>query len=482
MLLPALVVLAVAGGLAVRVAMVRSSWGVLESDEAVVGLMARSILDGDLPTFFWGQRYGGTAEAFVLAGVFGIAGSSTLAIRVVSVSLSAAAAVLVWRVGRRVGSPVQAAAAGLAFWSWPLASVFWSIKSRGFYWATIVGGLAFVLAVLRLAERPDRTGDAMIAGLAAGVGWWSSPQITVFVVPAVAWALVRARPAIRPLLTRGLPCAVVGAGPWLAFNVRHAFVSLDPPEVRPGAAGSYLDHLETFASRGLPMALGLRLPFTEDWVPGGRVVYLAAAAALVTALAVRRPAVLPAALVAFPLIHALSPLSHHVGEGRYLVYLAPILALAVTAAVTRRRALVVLVACLGALTVYGAVTVGTAPMPYASDRPVPERVDDLVDDLSRRGLTAAYADYWIAYRVVFESGEDVVVGTVPPAVSRRPAYDRRVARSPRAAYLSVAGSSAMHRYRTQLTRLGVAWEEHEAGGFSVIVPDRPVAPAELLEL
>src|SRR3712207_7162559 len=38
------------------------SRGQLDSDEAVVGLMARRFLDGDFEAFYWGQHYAGTQE------------------------------------------------------------------------------------------------------------------------------------------------------------------------------------------------------------------------------------------------------------------------------------------------------------------------------------------------------------------------------------------------------------------------------------
>ena len=471
---------AVGVGLVYRIAMTRSAWGVLESDEAVVGLMARSIVRGDLPTFFWGQRYGGTAEAYALAGVFSVAGSSVLAIRVVSMTLAAIAAVLVWRIGRRLLGPLRGAVAGLTFWLWPLTNVYWSIKSRGFYWATIVAGLTLVLCVLRLAESPSRRRDAVVAGVAVGIGWWSAPQIAVFLVPAAALVLVRARPAIRPLLMFGAPAAALAAAPWIVFNARHGFVSLDPPEVQVGAAGSYVEHLETFFVKGLPMALGLRLPFSETWsIASARFVYLSLLAVVVTVVVVKRQFLVAVGLAVFPLVHALSPLAHYVGEGRYLVYLVPWLALALATLATGRAAALVVVGAAATVSFFAFVRVGEPPLPYASDRPVPEHLGPLIDDLERWGLTYAYADYWIAYRVVFESKEEILVGTVPASVSRRTAYDRQVDRAPRVAYLSVFDSAAMHRYRTQLTRMGVRWDELRSGPFSVVVPARPVRPAEL---
>lgn len=469
----ALAVLAAAGvvaGFVVRIALIRApEWGLLESDEAVVGLMARHILDGELPTFYWGQSFGGAAEAFLVAAVFAVGGPSTLGIRLVPFGLAVVAALLVWRVGRRLLGPAQGVAAGLLFWLWPSGLVWWGIKERLFYWSTIVAGLAFVLACLRLAERPNRR-DALLAGLAAGIGWWSTPQIVVFVVPTVAWIVVQRRHALRPLLGYGLPAAVVGAAPWLAYNLAHRFVSLNPPEVQANGQGTYVDHLETFAARGLPMALGVRLPLTEQWVPGGKALFFVMLAALGFVVVRRRSLLLALGLVVFPLVHALSPLSHYVGEGRYLTYYAAFLALAFAAAVRHRLALAAVVVALVGLSAFGLAELDrTGHAPYAVAHRLPD-YGALVDDLERHRLTKVYAEYWVAYRLAFDSRERVVVATLPQKVSRRLDDDRHVYRADRTAYVFEVGSPRVDALRGELQRAALAWQEHEVGGFRVIVP------------
>ena len=52
-------------GILLRVWVYRSTLGIPDSDEAVVGLMARHILHGQITTFFWGQAYGGSQEALL---------------------------------------------------------------------------------------------------------------------------------------------------------------------------------------------------------------------------------------------------------------------------------------------------------------------------------------------------------------------------------------------------------------------------------
>jgi MFS family permease len=470
-------VAAALAGLVLRLALIPSSWGVLDGDEAIMGLMGRAVLDGDFPAFLWGQRYGGATEAYLIAGVFAVLGSATLGLRIVTIALAAVAAVLTWRIGRRLLGPPAGAAAGLLMWLWPAANIFLSLRTRGFYWATIVCGLAFLLAALRLAERPNGR-DALLAGLVAGVGWWNTPYIVAFVVPVAVWALVQARHVLRPLATLGVPGAVVGALPWIVVNLREGLVSLETGPQPPELAGGYLDNLHTFATLGLPVALGLKLQWSLEWISGGRLLFALVLVALLGGLAWRRaPLLVWLGLVAFPLVHAASPLSWYVGEGRYLVYFVPFLALAVAAAAGNRLVLPVAVVVLAGLTVHGMHAVGSAPTSAAPDRPIPSDLEPLVDDLERRDIQAVYANYWLAYPLAFESDERILVTPIPPNASRRPQYDERTAAAARVAYVSVAGSVVAATVRAELGKLGVPFAEHEVGGFVVIEPVSPVSPA-----
>jgi hypothetical protein len=68
-------------GVALRIWTYRSALGTPDSDEAVVGLMVRHAVHGQLTTFYWGQAYGGTQEVLLTVPLFLIAGSSLLASR-----------------------------------------------------------------------------------------------------------------------------------------------------------------------------------------------------------------------------------------------------------------------------------------------------------------------------------------------------------------------------------------------------------------
>ncbi len=89
-------------------------------DEAIVALMARHILRGERPVFFYGQAYLGATDAWLVALSFSIFGETVLAIRVVHIAVvcrrgvhdvSAGPALCAERMGRARGDAVDGAAA-----------------------------------------------------------------------------------------------------------------------------------------------------------------------------------------------------------------------------------------------------------------------------------------------------------------------------------------------------------------------------------
>ena len=468
-----MVVLGVAAGVALRWWMLSGPRGFLDSDEAVVGLMARHLLDGEWRAFYWGQHYAGSQEAALAAAVFAVTGSSVLALKAVPVALSAVAAALVWRIGRRLGGERPAVVAGLAFWVWPAAYVWWSGRERGFYWVCLVLGLLVLLLAQRLAERPERRADWVGFGLAAGLGWWASPQILFFAVPAGLWLLAAHRRALRGAWLAVVP-ALVGAAPWLWHNVGRGWPSLDAPP-QPVDDG-YVDHLRSFAWELAPMALNLRQPFSERWLVDvlAPAAYLVVVAVFAVALwrGGRRTGLLALAVVAFPFLHAVFPTAWHVGEGRYGLFVAPFLALLVGLACRRFEDRPIVLA--------GVVAVLAAASWYSLSRigvPAPVDVDDDLVVLEAAGVDRVWAEYWVAYRLSFESGERLVA--TPPIYHRYQPFVDAVAADDRPAYLFRQGDDTEPRFADELDRLGVAARRVRTDDFVVYLPERPVAPSEL---
>lgn len=464
-----------AGGL-LRLEAATGRLGWLDSDEGVTGLMARHALDGELTAFWWGQTYGGSLEPLLTAAAFGVAGAGTVALRLVPVLLWGLACVLVWCLGRRTVGADAAVVGACLLWLWPAYGVWKSTRAHGYYGVLLVCAVATLLAAVRLRES-GRPRDAALLGAAIGLGWWTSPQIALAAVPALAWLAWRPPPAIRTAWAL-VPAVVVTALPWLAWNLANGWGSF---RLAPGG-GSYGSRLRGLATATLPMIAGLRTPFSSDW-PVGRAVAVAvlAVAAVAVAIALRRTwpevSLLALVLVLFPVLYAASPFTWLTGEPRYLVLLLPVLALLLgrVLVLAGRRAAIAGLAAAAVLSLLGLRAIERAPSltTLSGGVPVPADVGPLVRALDAHGISAGLADYWIAYRVTFLTGERIALTPTPGSgVDRWQPLTRRARAAPCATRIAVAGGAG----DAPVVPAGAV--RFEAGGFAVVTRcPSPRAPA-----
>jgi 4-amino-4-deoxy-L-arabinose transferase-like glycosyltransferase len=465
-----LVVFGAAAGIGLRAWVLASSQGTLDADEAVYGLMARHVLHGHLTTFFWAQAYGGTQEVLLTAGVFGLFGSSTLALKIVPAVLYAVAAVLVWRVGRRTIGEPGAQVAAVLFWVAPTYFVWKSTRAHGFYGSSLVLGLIVVLMALRLRERYERR-DAAVLGIALGLGWWATPQIAILALPAVGWLLWR-----RPGAARGWPLALVGfllgAAPWIVANIRHDWYSLHLGADETSKVG----HLHNLFAATLPTALGLRLPFSLAWLPGvvvGAALYAGAIAFFVWLLLRRWRQLEPLLVIAlvFPVLYYFSPYTWLNTEPRYLVLFAPVVALLAASVLTTFPRAAAGVAVALALSIAGLEEMDRNNLAvfHSEHTTVPSDFGPLLRTLDEHGVRHAYGSYWVAWRITFESREHVIAavysarhyarrgGRVVPLdgeLGRWPPFFRETVRDPRSAYVFLSAGDFERRLAPVLRNAG----------------------------
>lgn len=400
----------VAAGAALRLWVYRSELGIPDSDEAVVGLMALHVLDGEWATFFWGQGFGGSQEALLTAPVFWIFGPSWLALRIVPVALSAVAALVVWRVGRRTIGEPGAAFAGLLAWIWPPFLVHRLTHQFGFYASGVLYSALLLLVGLRLVERPSRA-RAGIFGLVLGLALWQSAQVLPVAVGVVVWTVWR-QPAWLRQVWIAVLLALVGALPSIVWNARHDWSSL---ESTIDNTTSYAHRLRIFVSPLLGMLLGLRTPYTQERLLPS-VLTLAAYAALAVLFAygayrTRQGAASLLYVVAavFPFVYALAPQTLFSQEPRYLLVVSPVVCLLVAQLATSYwRGLIVL----GVALVVSVATLERMQT-YAREVPpqppkAPRDLGPLVAALDKLGLDRVYADFWLSYRLTFDTGERIV--------------------------------------------------------------------------
>lgn len=406
-----LVVLAAALGIALRVAVYRSILGETNSDEAVLGLMARHALHGEFTTFLWGTPYGGPQEALLAAPLFAVFGSSVLALRVVSMTVNAVATVLVWRVGLRTIGERPAIVAAALYWIWPAVPILVQVREIGFYSSNGLYCSLILLLVLRARERPDAVRVGLV-GLVCGLGVWQTTQIVPIAVPAVLWLAWRQPRALRQAWL-AVPLAIAGALPFLVWTFTHHFESLHPPG---GAPSTYWWRLRIFVSPLMPMALGLKLPGSQRWL----VPYGLAPLAFFLLLALfaygayaswrRDASLLYFVAITSPFLLMISPRTFMTASPQYLSVLMPVASLLIAQlgrSYARAGLLLVAGLVLTAATLHDMDVQATRFSPRDPLR-TPRNIAPLIATLDRLQVRDAFADYNVAYRIDFDSREHIV--------------------------------------------------------------------------
>lgn len=324
-------------GIVLRWWVLRSPHGMLNADEAYTGLEAREILRGRPAIVMGGAVYTGVVDAYVFAPVLAVIGASAAALKLLSSVWWAAAAVGVsWVAFRRVGR-LGAGIAGTLMWVAPGPLLVLSTRAYIGYGL----GLAAVVATMVIAER-ELADDAGLSvrrsvalGAASGFAFYCHPMYLTVALPIVAVvAVVRVR-AVRMWTVPAIAGAVLVNVPFLAWNVRHDWVSLHQPSpwTEP-----WIDRLTRFGTGLVPRAFGLRSP-NGEWI-GPDAVAIAGYLAIVACIVVGATSLVRSSragylivvplVVSWPLLALFANLSF-VDDARYAIVTWPFLVIALVA-------------------------------------------------------------------------------------------------------------------------------------------------------
>ncbi|MGZ3666042.1 MAG: ArnT family glycosyltransferase [Ktedonobacterales bacterium] len=217
-----------------RLALSLRGWPGLDSDEAIVGLMARHILlRGEHPIFFYGQYYLGPLQAYAAALMFAFFGSSQLTLRLVVLPLTIGFFAAMYALGRAA----YGRAVGLLVLTWlalgpPYATLRELVAVGGHQEMLLFAALLLLGVWDRLRqpaalpqtrrERYRATATYAAIGLLAGLGLWADLLILpVLLVSGVALCARRRRELFSVCGAVLLLGFCIGASPYIIFNVTH---------------------------------------------------------------------------------------------------------------------------------------------------------------------------------------------------------------------------------------------------------------------
>lgn len=208
----ALTLAALALALAIRVWLVAASHGMMDGDEAALGIQAENILRGQFPVYFPGQNYMGSWDAYLMAPLVYFFGPTALAPRIVTLAEYLLYLPLVGMVAARLYGE-RARAVALLFTALPpLYITVTELRMLGGYIETLTIGAALLLLTLEIRQR-WRDGRAsfwqwaLVGGL-IGLGLWIDTLTVEYVIACALW--------LAPAALRRLRTARVARGGWLA--------------------------------------------------------------------------------------------------------------------------------------------------------------------------------------------------------------------------------------------------------------------------
>lgn len=403
-------------GIVFRAVLIFSNQHTWDADRAVVYLMAVHVADGEFPTMYWGQSYGGTVLS-LLAGLFMLLfGPHEAVLAFVSLGFFVGSAILVRALGRETLGRTAGDLAGVFFFLPGYLLILLSLADPGFYGPTI----AFSLLALWAALRAVRTQGLIwwaLAGLAAGLAMWQSAMGLALVAPTLVFAALGDRRWCHWFM--GAAGALVGALPWLIETLRSATA------VRPLGPGSGIQwrSFVTFFTEVFPAALTLNETTFARWavaiVVGGSLLTLGIVALM------RRSGALIAltagtvlCLVVVVVVGAGIPL--YADSYRYSLFVLPAVSLGLAWLLSRWWPLAAL--SLASMPIFVGVQAATYSTPWEFDtsQRYGAGVATLAERLEDASVDDVYADYWVSYALAAHTREGIVA--IPLTFDRYPGY------------------------------------------------------------
>jgi 4-amino-4-deoxy-L-arabinose transferase-like glycosyltransferase len=484
------------------------------SDEAMVGLAARHILQGERPVFFYGQAYLGSLDSWLIAFAFAIFGDTVESIRLVQIVLYAGTMITAYLMARRVLDDEWAARATALLYAIPIPLVTtYTTATLGGYGETLLIGNVLLLLIYRLDHMPSSRWTWVAFGLIAGLGFWTSVMTMVYAVPAALWLLWRVRRAVWPGLLSAALAFLVGSAPWWVALVEMQGAPLREMlgigERGVALAGSFLNdvalHAFYWVTFGSTVLFSLRFPWSSELIAPLLAPIALAINALAIGYAIRNlksnRRMLPLWGLALCLTAGFIFTSFgNDPSGRYFLplYLPLSICVAALSSYLRRRKVWLGGLMLAALLGYNLLTTVAAATrvppgvttQFDAVTSIDWRQDDeLIEFLDAHGVTRGYSNYWVAYRLAFRSDERIIFAPRLPYHTdfrytthddRYPVYTTMVDAAPRAAYITTHFPELDGRLRAAFDERDITFAEMQIADYHIFYDlSKKVTPDEL---
>src|SRR5260221_7520326 len=393
------------------------------SDEAIVGLMARHINQGQpIPTFFYGQAYMGSLDPLLVSLMFHVTGETVIGIRLVqSILYLLFVATTMLLASRLSGKRRVAVVAGfLVALPSPVMTLYTTISLGGYGETLVIGNLLLLVGYDIGINRLNSWKHWLALGALAGLGWWTNSLIVVYILPVALLLLSQLR-FWRPL--RMIIIAFVAflpfSGPWWLYNFSHNWESVR--FLLGGFQGQPIgvpDKMVGLLFFGMPTIMGIRYSWTSSFWPGLWAVPVVILYLILLILSLLRTPRVPAIyflwamVIGYIAVFVFSSFGVD-ATGRYLlpltVPLVILLAIEIDGLSNRYPLALSAIAIILGVNVIGTALAMRNVLPGLTPQfdPATDFSNDydqqVIAFLREHGGQYGYGTYWVAYRLIFLS-------------------------------------------------------------------------------
>jgi len=483
------------------------------SDEAVVGLMAKHILDGERPTFFYGQAYMGSLDAWLIAAGFSVFGEKVWVIRLVQVLLYLGTVVLtMYLVQLNSKSTWPPVITGLLM-AFPVVNMmlYTTVSLGGYGESLLFGTLLLVVYSLYLRKEAGSVaslGLLAVIGLISGFGFWVNGITLVYSLPVVGLVFWQSKDTKQKRFNHFLAKLaalflglLIGLIPWILYvssNGLAVILSENLGKVVDVSGESYLFslllHLRNLVLFGVTAIFGIRPPWGLE-ILAKPILPLAIAAWLLIFYLARKQRSKYHAQELFRLVSLVilvlvlgfifTPFGND-PSGRYfipVIHMLCILAGCTLGNLVHKPFLPgILSVVILTFNIWGVVECARKNPPGLTTQfdpiaQVDHRYDEeLINFLLTNDEKAGFSNYWVSYPLAFLSNEEIVFVPELPyhqdfrhtaRDNRYPAYSETVTNSEDVAYITTNHPQLNARIKNGFYLNKITWKEKIIGDYVV---------------
>lgn len=485
------------------------------ADEAVVALMARHILNGELAIFFYGQAYMGSLDALIVAAGFALFGEHVWVIRIIQGMLYLGVVITTVLLGNAIFKDKRIGLlAGLLLAIPTVNMSLYTTASLGGYGETLLMGNLILLVGTRLDEEFKTESQVTpwrwsLYGFLCGFSFWAFGLSLVYSLPMSALLLcrfIRTRsvsyfrlPALSVVIG-----VLVGATPWWIYAYQYGVASLAGELLGGAIAGveglSWLgqawQHLVSLVLLGGTVVFGFRPPWGVQWLglpllPFVLAFFIAtlgfSGMKLLKERAQDHSRILLHSLVWVVVLGFVFTPYGADPSGRYFVPLAIPLALfsaEFILLIFQRSKLLAwsLVIMVLVFNLWGTIQSASRFPPglttqFSEITQIDNRYyDELIAFLEAHGEAYGYTNYWVSYPLAFLAEEKLIyIPRLPyhldfrytPRDDRYLPYTRTVENAKQVAYITTRHTALDNYLRTKFLAQNITWEEQMIGDFHI---------------